>query len=166
MRKLILLFIVVLLTGCNETANNQSYEGVLLRNNNVKAVKLEGDNHLMVSIDLPQRDAVDVVNSGFLSMQQALTDLLKSGKEPNSKQIYFTFYAEIVDASNHQTREPIFDIYFDTPELKTLNLENNITFYDYLRLAKVSIRQPVGYKALSEWCKSDDNSKFGNICHT
>ncbi|MFB2588770.1 hypothetical protein [Acinetobacter sp. c1-l78] len=82
MRKLILLFIVVLLTGCNETANNQSYEGVLLRNNNVKAVKLEGDNHLMVSIDLPQRDAVDVVNSGFLSMQQALTDLLKSGKEP------------------------------------------------------------------------------------
>lgn len=171
MRRLVLFGMILAMAGCRSEPQVKDINDMkddLISDYQVSDVSVEGDQHLMIAMSLPEDNNLErVANVGFNRMGDMLNHVLTSYPtlSTEAKQIYVTFNANLVDSQNNQSVEPMYDVYFDVPELEKLDVDSSLTFYDYLRRADISIRQPMGYKVIETWCAGDNNKQdFVKIC--
>ena len=171
MSRLILIGMALTLAGCGSEPQVKGIDDMkddLISNYQVNDVSINDDKHLMITMTLPEDDNLErAANVGFSRMSDMLNYVLVSYPtlDADAKQIYVTFNANLLDSYNNPSTAPVYDTFYDVPELKKLKVNSSSTFYDYLRHANISVRQPVGHDIIEAWCKSDNNTQeFENIC--
>ncbi|ERL56161.1 hypothetical protein M917_0839 [Psychrobacter aquaticus CMS 56] len=162
---------ILAMAGCSSEPQVKDINDMkddLISDYQVSDVYIEGDQHLMIAMSLPENNDLEhAANVGFNRMGDMLNHVLVSYPtlDAEAKQIYVSFNANLVDTQNNPSIEPMYDVYFDVSELKKLNVDSSSTFYDYLRYANISVRQPMGHKVIEAWCAGDNNKQdFVNVC--
>lgn len=171
MKRLGVLALTIALVGCGGAPKTQDLSTIkedLMESYRVSDAVVEGDGHLVITMALPDdSDYERVANRGFNDIGDMLNHVIQTYPDvkTDTKQVYITFNASLLDNNNAQKVEPVFDVFFDTDKLATFDGGTATTFYDYLRVAKISIRQPIGHDIIETWCQGDNNQRdFKNIC--
>lgn len=137
-------------------------------NKNILAVRSHGNN--VLEIDLPATEVaftdLDYIDHTSRTIRDILIKILRESPQEQFSAIRFVIFADLRDQYNNKKNEPIFQLTYDYPELKKININDDyIDHRVFMNFATFGLRNAVAHEMFEQWCLKDDNAeRSGNFC--
>lgn len=137
-------------------------------NKNILAVRSHSNN--VLEIDLPATEVaftdLDYIDHTSRTIRDILIKILKESPQEQFSAIRFVVFADLRDQYNNKKNEPIFQLTYDYPELKKININDDYVDHRvFMNFATFGLRNAVAHEMFEQWCLKDDNAeRSGSFC--
>lgn len=137
-------------------------------NKAILAVRNHGNN--VLEIDLPATEVaftdLDYIDHTSRTTRDILIKILKNPQTQQFSAVRFVVFADLTDQYNNKKNEPIFQLTYDYPEIKKINIDADYVDHRlFLNFAMFGLRSPVAHEMFEGWCGKDDNAeRSGPFC--
>lgn len=137
-------------------------------NKNILAVRSHSNN--VLEIDLPATEVaftdLAYIDHTSRTIRDILIKILKESPQEQFSAIRFVVFADLRDQYNNKKNEPIFQLTYDYPELKKININDDYVDHRvFMNFATFGLRNAVAHEMFEQWCLKDDNAeRSGSFC--
>ncbi|GEM_PF-6277370 len=151
-----------------ENIQENEFETIKGYNKAILAVRNHGNN--VLEIDLPATEVaftdLDYIDHTSRTTRDILIKILKNPPTQQFSAIRFVIFADLTDQYNNKKNEPIFQLTYDYPEIKKINIDADYVDHRlFLNFAMFGLRSPVAHEMFEGWCGKGDNAeRSGRFC--